>query len=154
MWQLELNLTSCFWFITYLSFLVLLEHLAAKKWVYWYLNGTLDLSLMYHGNWINGDLIGFANLDWAGDLNSQRSVTRYTFMFCGAVISWSAKKQPTIALSSTKAECMAMTHAGKEAIFLEHLHKMWTFPFWSLFFYGSIISLPLPLWKIPFFTHA
>jgi len=43
-------------------------------------------------------------------------------MFCRAIISWSAKKQPTIALSSTEAEYMAMTHAGKEAIFLEHLY--------------------------------
>src|SRR5258708_17946770 len=44
-------------------------------------------------------------------------------MFCGAAVSWLAKKQPTIALSSTEAEYMAMTHARKEAIFLEHLYS-------------------------------
>jgi len=66
--------------------------------------------------------MGFTDSDWAGDPNSQRSVSRYVFMFCGAVISWSAEKQPTIALSSTEAKYMVMTHAGKEAIFLEHLY--------------------------------
>ena len=41
-------------------------------------------------------------------------------IFCGAVIAWSAKKQSTLALSSTKAEYMAMTHTGKEVTFLKH----------------------------------
>ena len=43
-------------------------------------------------------------------------------MFCGAIVSWLAKKQPTITLSSTEAEYMVMTHARKEAVFLEHLY--------------------------------
>src|SRR5260221_5175908 len=98
------------------------EHLTDKKRVYRYLNGTHDLGLTYHGNRLNDDLMGFADSDWAGDPNSRRSVSGYAFMFCGAVVSWSAKKQPTIALSSTEAEYMAMTHAGKEAVFLEHLY--------------------------------
>src|SRR5258708_16903605 len=112
------------------------EHLVAMKQVYQYLNGTPDLGLTYHGNQVNGDLIGFADSDWAGDPNSWRSVSGYAFMFCGAIISWLAKKQPTIALLSTKAEYMAMTHARKEEVFLEHL-------------YGDVgipISIPIFLW--------
>src|SRR5258708_15016266 len=58
---------------------------------------------------------------YTGDPNSQRSVSGYAFMFCGAIVSWLAKKQPTIDLSSTEAKYMAMTHARKEAVFLEHL---------------------------------
>src|SRR5258708_15228585 len=99
-----------------------LEHLVAMKQVYQYLSGTRNLRNTYHGNQIGNELIGFIDLDWAGDLNSQRSVSRYAFIFCGAVIAWSAKKQLTIALLSTEAEYMAMTHAGKEAMFLEHLY--------------------------------
>ena len=52
---------------------------------------------------------------------TKRSVSGYTFLFCGAAVLWSAKKQPTIVLSSTKAKYMAMTHASKEVIFLNHL---------------------------------
>src|SRR5258708_125439 len=98
------------------------EHLMAMKHVYWYLNGTLDLRLTYHRNQLNDNLMGFADLDWAGDPNSRRSVSGHTFMFCGAIVSWLAKKQPTIALSSTEAEYMVITHARKEAVFLEHLY--------------------------------
>src|SRR5260370_4598480 len=65
--------------------------------------------------------MGYTDSDWAGYLNSRRSIAGYAFIFCGSIIAWSAKKQPTIALSSTKAEYMALTHAGKEAVFLDHL---------------------------------
>ena len=111
------------------------EHLNAIKQVYQYLNGTLDYGITYHGNQMSESLSGFSNLDWAGDPNSCRSVSGHTFMLCGAVVSWSAKKQPKIALSSTKAEYMAITHAGKEAIFLGHI-------------YGDVrisLSFPIPL---------
>ena len=67
------------------------------------------------------NLVGYSDSDWAGDLNSWRSVSRYAFILCRVVIAWSEKKQPTLALSSTEAEYMAMTHSGKELVFLTHL---------------------------------
>jgi hypothetical protein len=36
----------------------------------------------------------------------------------GGAISWSSKRQPTIALSTTKAKYMANTQATKEAIWI------------------------------------
>ena len=33
-------------------------------------------------------------------------------------VTWSSKKQPTVALSSTEAEYVAQTHAAKELIWL------------------------------------
>src|SRR5260370_21569143 len=97
------------------------EHLNAIKHVYHYLSRTQDLGLRFCGNQFNHDLIGFSDSDWAGDPNSWRSVTGHAFLFCGAASAWSAKKQLTIALSSTEAKYMAMTHSGKEAVFLSHL---------------------------------
>src|SRR5260370_42269010 len=97
------------------------DHLIAMKRVYRYLNGTQDLRITFYGNWIRENLTGFTDSDWAGDSNSRRSIAGYAFIFCGAVIAWLAKKQPTIALSSTEAEYMALTHTGKEAVFLNHL---------------------------------
>ncbi len=96
-------------------------HLNAMKCIYHYLIGTQDLGLVFHGDRLNCNLVGFSDLDWAGDPNSQRSVLGYAFILCGAVIAWSAKKQQTIALSSTEAEYMVMTHSRKEAVFLNHL---------------------------------
>src|SRR5258708_2409199 len=97
------------------------KHLNTMKCVYCYLNGTLDLGLLFYGNKFNCDLVGFSNLDWAGDPNTWRSVSGYAFLFCRAVIAWSVKKQLTIALFSTKGNYMAMTHSGKEIVCLNHL---------------------------------
>ena len=43
------------------------------------------------------------------------------------MISWSLKKQPTVATSSTEAEYMANSHATKEAIWLRSLLKLINF---------------------------
>src|SRR5258708_22832876 len=85
--------------------------------------GDLCMGLIARLHWIRDDIIRFTDSDWAGDANSWRSVSGYAFIFCGVAIAWSAKKQPTIALSSAEAEYMALTHAGKESTFLEHLYK-------------------------------
>ena len=91
------------------------KHLNAMKCIYHYLNRTSDLGLLFYRNQFNCNLVGFSNLDWASDPNTQRSISGYVFLFCGAVITWSVKKQLTIALLSTKAKYMAMTHSGKKS---------------------------------------
>ena len=68
------------------------------------------------------------DLDWASDLNSQRLVSGYAFIFCGTAVAWLAKKQLTIALLSMEAEYMALTHARKESTFLEHLYRNVSIP--------------------------
>jgi hypothetical protein len=42
--------------------------------------------------------------DWAGNLSGRRSTSGFMFPFGSGVVSWSSKKQPTIALSNTEAE--------------------------------------------------
>ena len=42
-------------------------------------------------------------------------------MLNGGAISWSSKKQSVVALSSTEAEYIGITHAAKEAIWIRHL---------------------------------
>jgi KUP system potassium uptake protein len=44
-------------------------------------------------------------------------------MLAGSPISWQAKKQSTIALSTAEAEYAALTQAAKEAIWLQNLLK-------------------------------
>ena len=43
------------------------------------------------------------------------------FKMAGAAVSWSSKKQTSIALSSTKVEYIAGAHTAKEAIWLRQL---------------------------------
>jgi predicted lipase len=44
-------------------------------------------------------------------------------MMGGGAISWSSKRQPTIAVSTTKVEYMASTQATKEAIWTAKFMK-------------------------------
>ena len=39
----------------------------------------------------------------------------------GAAVSWGSKQQDVVALSSTEAEYMALTHAAQEALYLAYL---------------------------------
>jgi len=62
-------------------------------------------------------------VDWVGDLKDRRSTIGFVFMMGGGAISWNCKRQPTIVLSTTKAEYMASMQATKEAIWMTKLVK-------------------------------
>ena len=98
-------------------------HLVAAKRVLRYLKGTVGFSLKYLRD-TQDDVIlfGYSDADWGGDLVTRRSTTGYCFYLgTGSVVSWTSKRQPTVALSSTEAEYMAATAASQEAIYLETL---------------------------------
>ncbi|OAE31581.1 hypothetical protein AXG93_3415s1410 [Marchantia polymorpha subsp. ruderalis] len=50
-----------------------------------------------------------------------RSMTDYMFTLGGSVVSWKSTLQPTVTLSTTEAEYMALTEAAKELIWLKGL---------------------------------
>ncbi|GAA5884196.1 hypothetical protein JCM1840_007051, partial [Sporobolomyces johnsonii] len=45
----------------------------------------------------------------------------FAFVLAGGAVSWSSRLQPRVAASSTEAEYLGLSHAGKEAIFLSQL---------------------------------
>ena len=67
------------------------------------------------------DILGHIDADWGGDIDSKRSTSGYVFTLFGVALRWMSRRQSVIALSSTEAEYMALTHAGKEAIWLRRL---------------------------------
>jgi hypothetical protein len=99
-----------------------LEHWIAVKRIFRYLQGTLQFKLRF-GGLSPQDVVGYCDADWAGDLEDRRSTTGFVFMIGGGAITWSSKRQPTIALSTTEAEYMASTQATKEAIWMTKLMK-------------------------------
>ncbi|KAK2577751.1 hypothetical protein KPH14_012778 [Odynerus spinipes] len=66
-------------------------------------------------------LEGFVDADWANCPNDRKSYTGFAFILAGYPISWEARKQRTVALSSTEAEYMALSEAAKEATYLRRL---------------------------------
>jgi len=92
------------------------------KHVLSYLRGTLDVGITYGSvNAKAANLIGYSDADWGGDVETRKSTGGYVFTLNGGPISWSSKRQSTVALSSTEAEYMAMTQAAKEAAWLRLL---------------------------------
>jgi hypothetical protein len=96
------------------------EHLEAMKYTFHYLAGTSHLALVFDGS-SKLELYGYVDSDWAGDPNDRRSITGYAFKLGNCLVSWSSRKQPTVALSSTEGEYMAGTEASREAIFLRRV---------------------------------
>ena len=94
-------------------------HWEALKRLVRYLLGTRELWLVY-GRERTG-LAGFTDADWGTSDDTRHSVCRYIYTFDGGAISWSAKQQAIVALSSTEAEYIGITHAAKEAIWLRSL---------------------------------
>ncbi len=99
-----------------------LEHWIAVKRIFRYLQGTLQFKLRF-GGLSPQDVVGYCDADWAGDLEDRRSTTGFVFMMGGGATSWSSKRQPIIALSTTEAQYMASTQATKEAIWMTKLMK-------------------------------
>ncbi len=97
------------------------SHWKAAKHVLRYLKGTKNLRITFFKN-SNTKLTGDADADWSEDLDDRKSTTGYYLKFqgTGGAISWEVKKQATVALSSTEAECQAMAAAVKKQPILEH----------------------------------
>src|SRR5579859_5997677 len=98
-------------------------HLQAAKRVLRYLQGSSSSHLTYanDGNVMKA-IQSYSDADFvAGD--DRKSISGYIFMLAGSPISWQAKKQSTIALSTAEAEYAALTQAAKEAIWLQNLLK-------------------------------
>jgi hypothetical protein len=87
-----------------------------------YLKGTATFTLILR-RWEKDtvDLIGWTDSNWAEDPDSRCSVGGFVFDVAGGCISWSSKKQLTIALSTVEAKYMAASNATKEAIWLRVL---------------------------------
>jgi hypothetical protein len=81
-------------------------HLTAAKHVLWYLKGTLHYGLYYTPGSLK--LNGFCDSDWARIPNDRKSTKGYAIYLRLCLISWAAKKQLTIARSSTEAEYRSM----------------------------------------------
>lgn len=86
-----------------------------------YLRGTTDLCLNYRKT--GKPLQAYVDADWATDKMDRRSISGYVLLLAGGAVSWSARKQRSVATSTVEAEYVAMAEAAKEVLWMKKLLK-------------------------------
>ena len=94
-----------------------LEHFQGVKRILRYLKGTLDYGLKFEAQ-EKADITiqGFADADWAEDVTTRKSTSGYIFQLGKVTVSWKAKMQSIVALSSTEAEYVSSRLAVQEIV--------------------------------------
>jgi len=97
-------------------------HWEAVKWILQYIKGTIDVGLVFKKDFTGKqECIGDIDSYYIRDLDKCRPTTGYMFTFSQAPVSWRSTLQSIVALSTMKAEYMALTEAMKETIWLQGL---------------------------------
>ncbi|KAF7762373.1 hypothetical protein Agabi119p4_8966 [Agaricus bisporus var. burnettii] len=93
------------------------KHWDALKHTLAYLKGTVHYGITYSRN---SDIrpYGYVDANYAGDIDGSRSTEGYVFFMAGGPVSWSSKRQDTVALSTVEAEYMAFTRAIQQALWM------------------------------------
>ncbi len=95
-------------------------HLDGVKHTLRYVSTTADCGLFYEAS-MELQVHGYIDADWVGSISDMRSTNGFMFSFGSVAVTWSSKKQPTIALSSTEAEYRGATMATCEVAWLRKL---------------------------------
>jgi Reverse transcriptase (RNA-dependent DNA polymerase) len=95
------------------------KHWTAIKHIFQYLMGTCDFYLTYGrpDYTDNSKITMYCDTDWASG-SDRKSISGYVFLLAGGTVSWSSKKQATIALSTVEAKYVAATHTAKQILWL------------------------------------
>ena len=100
-------------------------HWKALMCILKYLQGTHNLALtLSRVSDADSDpdvITGHTDTSWARNTDNHHSTSGYIFQLSNAVILCNSKKQSNIAMSSSKAKYVALTHSTKQALWLCYL---------------------------------
>ncbi|SDA02183.1 BZ3500_MvSof-1268-A1-R1_C036g00033 [Microbotryum saponariae] len=98
------------------------RHWIAVKHILRYLRATYRNELVYaRGQARITGVVGYSDANWGACIDTSVSTMGYVFYIAGSAVSWSSKRQSRVADSTTDAEYLALSHAGKEGIYLSQL---------------------------------
>ena len=96
-------------------------HFQAVKRILRYVKGTLHFGLTFTASSSPPWLVAYSDVDWAGCPDTRRSMSGYSIFLGSNLVSWSAKKQPTVSRSSCESEYRALAFTAAEVLWLTHL---------------------------------
>ena len=96
------------------------HHFQTLKCILRYVKGTLHYGL-YFSSFSPTSLTTYSDADWAGCPDTHCSTSSYAMFLGDNLISWSAKKQPTISRSSCESEHRVLAHTASKVVWITHL---------------------------------
>ncbi|XP_042485603.1 secreted RxLR effector protein 161-like [Macadamia integrifolia] len=118
------------------------DHWTLVKRILRYLQGTKDQGLFISRS-DSLQLQAFSDVDWAGDSADRKSKGGYAIYMGPNLISWSSKKQNTVACASTESEYKAIADACAELTSLHFLFAELSIPIPQCQSSGVTILVPL-----------
>ncbi|KAK8936156.1 hypothetical protein KSP39_PZI014125 [Platanthera zijinensis] len=98
------------------------SHYTAVKRILRYLKGTPNLGLWYPRN-RDFQLTGYSDADFAGCREDRKSTTGTCQFLGGRLISWSSKKQTSVAISTAESEYVAAGSCCAQLLWMQHQLK-------------------------------
>ena len=77
----------------------------------------------YYGSAPSVNIFGYTYCDWAVAVGDRKSIGGYTFTINGTPVTWSSKKQTSVAVPKYEAEYVALTEVVEKSMFLNVLFK-------------------------------
>ncbi|XP_059654946.1 secreted RxLR effector protein 161-like [Cornus florida] len=104
------------------------SHLYAVKRIFRYLCGTINLGLWFPSH-TTFDLTSYSDADFAGCKIDRKSTSDTCQILGHSLVSWSCKKQNSVALSTVEAEYLAAGSSCAQALYIK-----WQLEDYGIFF--------------------
>jgi hypothetical protein len=95
-----------------------IEHWKVLMHVVGYVKNTVDYGLTYLRD-RDISSTAFADADYGGCRDTHRSTSGYVFIMSGGPVTWSSKRQATVALSTIEAKYVAISRCGQQMVWMQ-----------------------------------
>jgi hypothetical protein len=99
------------------------HHGHALKSLLRYLKSTVNTKIRYGPGGVHKQFVLYSDSDWASDKVDRKSISGSVTMFYGGPISWSSKKQRSVATSSCEAEYIALATCAKQGQWIAQVFR-------------------------------